>query len=214
MPYRFSAKPAAGPTPAAGAGPYPLGFGGAHERRMRHRCGLSPVKGEPTRRCRSLLEPAFGDLGLAGSVGLAGALAFGIITLAHVVAGELAPKSLAIARTEQVALLVAPPMRVFYAVTKPIVDAFNWMGNLLLRPFGIPPAREVGHAPPTEDELHLLIRESARRGLIDADESLLAEKALTFDDLRVRQIMVPRRKLPYVTTDADIATAVDHLRRA
>jgi CBS domain containing-hemolysin-like protein len=121
-----------------------------------------------------LLEPVLGDAARVGSIGLAGALAFGIITLLHVVAGELAPKSLAIARTEQAARLVAPPMRLFYLVTKPLVDLFNELGNLLLKPFGIPPAREVGHAPPTEDELHELLRESARRGLIDRDEQLLS----------------------------------------
>src|SRR4051794_36972458 len=68
----------------------------------------------------NLLEPLLGSAARAGSVGLAGALAFGIITLVHVVAGELAPKSVAIARTERTARLVAPVMRVFYVVTRPL----------------------------------------------------------------------------------------------
>jgi len=42
-------------------------------------------------------------------------------------------------------------MRAFYMATKPLVDQFNWMGNLLLRPFGIPPASEAGHTPHSED---------------------------------------------------------------
>lgn len=165
------------------------------------------------RALRDVIESTLGDFGLAGNVGVAGALAFGSITLAHVVAGELAPKSIAIARTEQAALAVAPTMRLFYVVTRPCVDLFNAIGNLLLRPFGIPPAREVGHAPPTEGELHELIRQSARHGLIDRDEQLLAQRALTFDDLRVRQIMVPRPKLAYVTTDADVQAVVDRIRQ-
>ena len=36
--------------------------------------------------------------------------------------------------------------------TKPLVDVFNGLGNLLLRPFGILPAREVGHAPHSEGD--------------------------------------------------------------
>jgi CBS domain containing-hemolysin-like protein len=163
------------------------------------------------RAVRELFQPALDGLGLAGSVGLASALAFGVITLTHVVAGELAPKSIAIARTERAALLVAPPMRVFYMATKPLVDLFNELGNLLLRPFGIPPAREVGHAPPTEDELRELLRDAARRGLIDIDEQMLAENALSFDDLRVRQVMVPRRELPYATTDMDVTAVADRM---
>ena len=63
------------------------------------------------------------------------------------VVGELAPKSLAIARTRPTGLAFAPPMRLFYLATKPMVDLLNWLGNLVLRPFGIPPASEAGHAP-------------------------------------------------------------------
>ena len=59
---------------------------------------------------------------------------------------------MAISRTTETALRLAPPMRVFYMATKPLVDVFNGLGNLLLRPFGILPAREVGHAPHSEGD--------------------------------------------------------------
>jgi CBS domain containing-hemolysin-like protein len=44
-------------------------------------------------------------------------------------------------------------MRLFYLATKPLVDLFNRLGNLIRRPFGIPPAREAGHAPHSESAL-------------------------------------------------------------
>jgi len=47
-------------------------------------------------------------------------------------------------------------MRAFYLATKPIVDLFNAMGNLVLKPFAIPPASEAGHVPHSEDELRQL----------------------------------------------------------
>jgi len=97
----------------------------------------------------------------------AAALAFVVITLLHVVVGELAPKSVAISRTTETALRVALPMRVFYTATKPLVDVFNGLGSVLLRPFGIPPARDVGHAPHSEGELLELLAESREHGLID-----------------------------------------------
>ena len=112
--------------------------------------------------------------------------------------GELAPKSLAISRTQPIALFVAPVMRVFYAATKPIVDLFNGMGNLLLKPFGIPPAREAGHAPVSEDELRLLLRESAAGGEIEEEEQRFTENVLTFGDRRVREVMVPRSRVVFV----------------
>ena len=126
------------------------------------------VVGKPV--FHDLLEPLLGDSAAIAGVGLAVAMAFGIITVLHVVVGELAPKSLAIASAGPVSLFLAPPMRLFYLLTKPVVDLFNGMGNLLLKPFGVPPASEAGHAPHSEDELRGLLSQSAREGLIEADE--------------------------------------------
>lgn len=163
------------------------------------------VVGKPA--FEQLLEPVFGDIGLLGGVLLSAALAFGIITLLHVVVGELAPKSLAIARTGRTVLWVAPPMRAFYLATKPMVDLFNGMGNLLLKPFGIPPAREAGHAPHSEEELRELMRQSSAQGLIDSAEQELTERVFNFGDQRARDVMVPRPEIDFVTTDADAREA-------
>ena len=159
-----------------------------------------------------LLEPLLGSLAptVAGSISFI--FAFGLVTLLHVVLGELAPKSLAIARTTSTVLFVAPPMRAFYLVTKPLVDAFNYLGNLVLRPFGIPPAREVGHAPHTEDELRMLLAQSVREGLIETYESEFAENALVFGDLRARQVMVPRGEIDYLVVGETIGEAVQRAR--
>jgi CBS domain containing-hemolysin-like protein len=68
--------------------------------------------GEPA--FHDLLEPVLGDAATIAGFGVAAAVAFVIITTLHVVVGELAPKSLAIARTAPVVLALAPPMRAFY----------------------------------------------------------------------------------------------------
>src|SRR5687767_12127246 len=94
--------------------------------------GLGAV-GEPA--SHDLLEPVFGDGAQVLGFGLASAIAFSIITVLHVVLGELAPKSAAISRTVPVGLVLAPLMRGFYLATKPVVDVFNLMGNLVLKPF-------------------------------------------------------------------------------
>src|SRR5690606_4341310 len=86
------------------------------------------IVGEPV--VRELLEPVLGEAASIGSLPLAGVVAYGIITLVHVVVGELSPKSLAIARTERTIQLLAPPMRAFYVATRPVVDLFNGLGNL------------------------------------------------------------------------------------
>jgi CBS domain containing-hemolysin-like protein len=147
------------------------------------------------------------DLSGVAGVGLAVGLAFAMVTLLHVVFGELAPKSLAVARTSRTALVIAPPMRIFYAATKPVVDLFNAMGNLTVKPFGIPPASEVGHTPHTEEELRLLLRESLKAGLIEPVEQAYAENVLVFGDRRARQIMVPRPEIDFVSTNATLRDA-------
>jgi len=153
-----------------------------------------------------LFDPVFGPLGDA-AYALSFVFAFGTVTLLHVVLGELAPKSLAIARNTGTALAIAPPMRGFYIAAKPAVDFFNWLGNLVLRPFGVPPAREVGHAPHSEDELRELLQHSLREGLIDPEEREFAENVFLFGDLRARQVMVPRRQIDYLTTDQTVQEA-------
>jgi magnesium and cobalt exporter, CNNM family len=153
--------------------------------------------GEPA--FHELLEPVFGDEARIVGFGLASVIAFAIITTLHVVLGELAPKSLAIARTAPLALALAPIMRGFYLLTKPIVDLFNGMGNLVLKPFGVPPASEAGHAPHSEEELLELLRQSSEGGLIEREERELSQAALVFGDMRAREVMHPRSEIDYVT---------------
>ena len=152
--------------------------------------------GEPA--FHHLLEPVFGEGAEVLGIGLASAISFGIITLLHVVVGELAPEEprdlphaadRAVRGAGDAGLLLA---------TKPLVDLFNGMGNLLLKPFGIPPAREAGHAPVSEDELRLLLRESAAGGEIEEEEQRFTENVLTFGDRRVREVMLPRSRVVFV----------------
>ncbi|MGH3021381.1 MAG: hemolysin family protein, partial [Gaiellaceae bacterium] len=165
----------------------------------------------------AVFEPIFGPLG-DWAYALSFAFAFGVVTLLHVVLGELAPKSLAIARNTRTALAIALPMRLFYLATKPFVDFFNWLGNLVLKPFGVPPAREVGHAPHSEDELRTLLKQSLAEGLIDADEREFAENVFGFGDRRARQIMVPRPEVVILSTEDTLreaavrATGTGHTR--
>jgi CBS domain containing-hemolysin-like protein len=173
--------------------------------------GLGAV-GEPA--FHDLLEPVFGDSARVLGFGLASAIAFTIITVMHVVLGELAPKSAAISRTVPVALALAPLMRGFYLATKPIVDLFNAMGNLVLKPFGIPPAAEAGHAPHSEDELRDLLRESREGGMIARDEQQLSEAALVFGDRRAREVMTPRWDIVYATTDERPREVVEKVMRS
>src|SRR5215208_6225106 len=118
-----------------------------------------------------LLEPLLRPLGVPeGSVHvIAFAAAFGTITFLHVVFGELAPKSVAIARAEGTSLFVAPLMRAFYYLFYPGIVVFNGTANAVVRLFGVPPASETEEEH-SEDELRLIIGRSTRQGILNTGE--------------------------------------------
>jgi CBS domain containing-hemolysin-like protein len=163
------------------------------------------VVGEPA--FESLLAPVLGPEADLGGIAVTGTLAFALITLLHVVVGELAPKSVAISRTTDTGLRVAPALRLFYLATKPLVDLFNGLGNLILRPFGIPPAREAGHAPHSESELLELLAQSGAEGLIEAEEQEIAERGFAFADRRAADVMQPREAIQFVSVGMTVADA-------
>jgi CBS domain containing-hemolysin-like protein len=121
-------------------------------------------------------------------------LSFLTITFLHIVFGELAPKSLAIQRAEQVTLAISLPLRLFYYIFKPFIWVLNGFANFIIRLAGfqnISEAEQV-HSP---DELRYLLEESSRSGVIDAVEHKLIENVFEFTETPVKQIMVPRGKI-------------------
>ncbi len=152
------------------------------------------MDGEPA--FAHLIEPLLKPLGVPeGSIHIiAFAVAFGTITFLHVVFGELAPKSVAIAKPEGTSLFVAPFMRAFYYLFLPGIFVFNGTANAIVRLFGVPPAseREESHS---EEELRIIIEASTRQGILDEDEEHMLEGVFELEETRAREIMVPR---PYV----------------
>jgi CBS domain containing-hemolysin-like protein len=140
-----------------------------------------------------LLEPLLEPLGVPeGSVHVvAFAAAFGTITFLHVVFGELAPKSVAIAKAEGTSLFVAPFMKFFYYLFLPGIYLFNGTANAVVRLFGVPPPSEAEESH-SEEELRIIIEQSARRGVLDAEEKDMLEAVFELEERRAREVMVPR----------------------
>jgi CBS domain containing-hemolysin-like protein len=140
-----------------------------------------------------LIEPLLAPLGIPeGTVhAIAFAAAFGTITFLHVVFGELAPKSLAIARAEGTSLFVAPFMKLFYYPLLPGIILFNGTANAVVRLFGVPPASETEETH-TEQEVRMIVAQSARRGMVEREEEELVGAVFELNDKVAREIMVPR----------------------
>jgi CBS domain containing-hemolysin-like protein len=140
-----------------------------------------------------LLEPLLEPLGVpeGSRHAIAFALAFGTITFLHVVFGELAPKSVAIARAEGTTLFVAPFMKFFYYLFLPGIYVFNGTANAVVRFFGVPAASESEETH-SEEELRIIIEQSARRGVLDTDEQYMLQAVFELEERRAREVMVPR----------------------
>ncbi|MBL0342394.1 MAG: HlyC/CorC family transporter [Bacteroidetes bacterium] len=126
--------------------------------------------------------------------------AFGLLTILHIVLGELAPKTIAIRHPLATTLSVSLPLRIFYIIFSPLIWVLNNMANLLVRMIGIKPT--IGHDIHTEEELRFLLTESEEGGAIKQSEHELIQNVFEFDDRIVRQILVPRTKISGIAVDA------------
>lgn len=167
--------------------------------------------GEPA--LSHLLEVPLGWFGITSDAALhtaSAVTAFVVITFLHIVLGELAPKSLAIQRTEGTVLSLAYPLRWFYVVFKPIIWLFNTAALAILRLFGIEPATEAQLAH-SEEELRMIITASQAGGHIDEVEQTIMRRALTFGERSVDDIMVPRTEMAALPADIAIEEALEEV---
>ena len=153
------------------------------------------------------LTPAFEGWGLplwiADAAGFV--LALAIVTFLHLVVGEMAPKSWAIAHPERSATLLAIPMRAFMWVFRPLLQVLNETANWCLRRVGVEPVNQVttGQNP---DDLRHLVEHSINVGALDVAYSAQFSGALELQTLTVRDL-VPLENEP-TAVDSD-ARAVD-----
>ena len=162
-----------------------------------------------------IFEPLFRALGpnaAAAAHAVALTLAFTLITVLHIVLGEQAPKALSIRYPEATALVVARPLDWFFRLFYPAIWALNAMANGTLKLFGISPDErdESGHS---QEELRILLAESAGTGSQGDRRRALLEQALDFPSRRVRQLMVPRADIAYLDILSPISEILETARR-
>jgi putative hemolysin len=135
------------------------------------------------------------------------AIAFSLITYLHVILGELVPKTLALQRSEQIALTVAAPMEAFLTLTRPLLFFMRRSGGLVLRLFGAQPARRGGavHSP---DELKLIVTASRQFGQIPEFQEEMIHSAIELDSITVREVMVARPDIFSLPSDLPLDEAL------
>lgn len=158
-----------------------------------------------------LLAPPLHKIGapetMAEAIALAAALA--AVTFAHMVAGEMAPKSWAITGPERAALAVALPFRAFTLLTRPALAALNGAAALLARAAGIRASADSGDLPGPQ-HLARIITQSRRLGLLGRPQHDLLTRALAMHNATINGLITPAAR---VTTVPAAATR-DQIRQA
>ncbi len=132
-------------------------------------------------------------------------LAFAVITYLEVLLGELVPKSLALQRSERIALAVAGPMDVFMRMTRPAVNLMNFSARLVLRIFKAPlQSEEEKHTP---EELKLIATGAREAGSLARSQEEMIHRAIELSHVVVREIMTPRGKIFSLPADMKLEQA-------
>lgn len=151
--------------------------------------------GEPA--FAKLIEPLLYELGITSKETItiiAFFLAFGFISYLHIVIGELMPKSIAIRKTETIALLTAIPLYLFYWFMYPAIWFLNLSSNFLLKLCKLHRYDESSLSY-SSDEIQLILRASHRYGEFSKSEFDLLKRSLVFTDLEISDVMRPLNDL-------------------
>jgi CBS domain containing-hemolysin-like protein len=154
------------------------------------------------------IEPSAG----AAHTGAAIAVAFMVITFLHVVFGELAPKSIALAKPEGVSRLIARPLILFSKTMSPFIAFLNGTANRLLKLINVQPVNESGHVHSPE-ELRLLVMQARAHGTLDESDSKMLAGVFDFHNKHAHDVMRPRTDMIAIAEDIEHDELVATLRR-
>lgn len=169
--------------------------------------------GEPA--IADILSGGFGRLGLGLSQeflhGLSFALALALLSLAHIVLGELVPRSIGIQRAELVSLWGAYPLKMLALGLRLPVAFMSWLSVSLLSLMGFKPAAE-SESVVSEEEMRILLAETQEKGSLPLERLLLLENLFDLGSTKVGDVMIPLEKVATLSQGKSWAENMDTVR--
>jgi CBS domain containing-hemolysin-like protein len=144
---------------------------------------------------------------------VASIIAFAIITVLHIILGELVPKALALLYPEVVSSWVAGPLLGFSWVMALPIAILNGTANRLLRLIGIDPPGETErlHSP---EEIRMLVEQSTEGGSLLKQDARLLEGVFEFSEKTAQEVMTPRTQIVAIEGDRTVEEAADEVAAA
>jgi len=130
-------------------------------------------------------------------------LVVGLTTFASLIVGELVPKQFALRAPEPIAVVMAMPMVILSRVTAPLVWLLDRTSALIFRILGMNRESE-NHV--TAEELHLIVAEASKSGVIEESERAIISGVVRLADRPVREVMTPRTEIDWLDEKADAKT--------
>lgn len=150
--------------------------------------------GEPA--VAHLIEEPFHAIGLPENLlhPVSFAISLLIVTILHIILGEMVPKNIALAGPETVATFLVRPHLWFCTIAHPIMVFLNWIARITLHLFGVEQRDELD-ATVSPSELAEMISESRSEGLIGQSEATRLSKALNSSKRTLSEVLIPRSEV-------------------
>jgi len=161
--------------------------------------------GEPA--VATLIEPIFGALSHGASVAISVMIAYLLVTSAHVIVGEQAPKMTAITHAERIARLCARPLEWFRIGLHPVIWVLNNASNFVVKRILRIDVESDSEAA-TAEELRVLIGRGERYGELDPNEADMLEGVFHLHEQEARQVMTPTPALVTVNSTDTVETGL------
>ena len=129
-------------------------------------------------------------------------LVIGLTTFVSLIIGELVPKQIALRMPETIAVIAALPMTWLAKATKPVVWVLDGTSALIFRLLGL---NRESDEQVTAEELHLVVAEASRSGVIEEHERSIISGVVRLADRPVREVMTPRTEVDWLDVSLDDA---------
>ncbi len=130
-------------------------------------------------------------------------LAYAVMTFLHVVIGEVVPKNIAIETADRLAVLVAPPLLVFYRIVEPFVYVLERSASWISRAIGL--RSGGGHmSTHSTEELKFILSSSQREGVLSPFTGTAMQRQIDLQNFLTREIMVPRSQMVTASVDTPL----------
>ncbi len=156
-----------------------------------------------------LIDPFIELVGGPTGGSLSVVVALAIATVFQMVAGELIPKNLALAKPESTAKALSPAARLVHGAFSPIITTFNGAANWAVRRLGVEPTEELS-AIRSLEEIEYLILSSGSLGTLAPDALSLLTRTIRFGDKTAAEALTPRVHVDWLRLDATVDDFIGH----